>query len=62
MTEQLYVFCWANNPKRATLKGRVCKVLYRGKMNSALIEFIDNNQREIVSRNSLRKTIEPITV
>lgn len=25
-------------------------------MNSCCIEFIDNGQREIVSRNSLRKT------
>lgn len=31
------------------------KVLARGKMNSCLIEFIDNNQREVVSRNALKK-------
>lgn len=54
MAEQLYKYSWANNPKRETLKNRICRVLYRGKMNSALIEFIDNNQREIVSRNALR--------
>jgi len=51
---KLYIFNWANNEKRKTMKGRVCKVLHRGKMNSALIEFVDNGQREVVSRNSLR--------
>ena len=48
-----YKFNWANNSKRKTMKNRICKVIARGKMNSILIEFLDNNQREIVSRNSL---------
>ena len=48
-----YIFNWANNAKRVLMKGRICAVIARGKMNSILIEFIDNNQREIVSRNSL---------
>ena len=52
MTE--YIFCWGNNSKRATLKGKLCKVLFRGRMNSALVEFKDG-QRECVSRNALRK-------
>ena len=52
---QLYKYCWGNNSKRETLKNRICKVLYRGRMNSALIEFTDNQQREVVSRNALRK-------
>ena len=39
-------------------KGRECIVLSRGKMNSILIEFCDNNQREIVSRNSLKRNKE----
>jgi hypothetical protein len=51
----LYRFCWGNNPKRATLQGRVCRVVCRGTMNSAMIEFIDNGQREVVSRNALRR-------
>ena len=50
-----YTYTWGNNPKRISMKGRVCKVLACGKMNSALIEFRDG-QREIVSRRSLRKT------
>lgn len=53
--QTIYRYCWKNNSKRLTLYNRLCKVIYRGKMNSALKEFIDNNQREVVSRNSLRK-------
>ncbi len=51
-----YLFNWANNSKRATMKGRECIVLARGKMNSILIEFCDNKQKEIVSRNSVVKS------
>jgi hypothetical protein len=54
-SEQKYIYSWANNPKRLTMKGRVCIVLIRGIMNSALIKFIDNDQIECVSRNSLRR-------
>jgi len=50
-----YRYCWRNNPKRATLYGRICMVLCRGKMNSVLVEFQDDGQREIVSRNALRR-------
>ena len=51
----LYVYVWANNAKRKTMKSRTCRVLHRGVMNSALIEFTDNGQRECVSRNALRR-------
>ncbi len=51
-----YRFAWRNNEKRATLYGRRCRVLVRGKFNSALVEF-ENGQREIISRNALRKVI-----
>lgn len=51
-----YKYNWANNEKRKTLKGRICIVISRSRMNSCCVEFIDNRQREIVSRNSLRKT------
>lgn len=51
----VYVYRWGNNAKRATMKGRKCKVICRGAMNSCLIEFGDG-QRETVSRNALRKT------
>ncbi|MGB8645068.1 MAG: hypothetical protein WCF84_07510 [Anaerolineae bacterium] len=51
----LYIYRWRNNPKRATLYRRACRVLARGAMNSALVEFVDNGQREIISRNALAK-------
>ena len=53
--EQLYLYRWGNNSKRVTMKGRICRVLARGKKNSCSIEFIDNGQQEVVSRNSLKK-------
>jgi len=56
MNNQIYIFKWGNNSKRLTLKNRRCKVLHRGIMNSALVEFTDNKQIEVISRNSLRKT------
>ncbi len=48
------IFIWRNNEKRHLLYGKRCRVVARGKMNSALIEFEDGT-REIVSRNALRK-------
>ena len=52
-----YIYWWTNSAKRMTMKNRICKVIARGKMNSILIEFLDNGQREIVSANSIRKNI-----
>jgi len=49
-----YQYAWKNNEKRATLYGRCCRVVVCGKMNSCLVEF-DNGQREVISRNALRK-------
>lgn len=51
----LYRYAWGNNEKRATLHGRVCVVVCWGRMNSACVEFVDNGQREVVSRNALRR-------
>jgi len=51
-----YIYCWQNNEKRASLKGRRCRVLVRGSLNSALVEF-ENGQREIISRNALRREV-----
>jgi len=50
-----YIYSWGNNSKRETMKGRKCRILARGKMNSILIEFTDNGQREITSRYAVRK-------
>jgi hypothetical protein len=49
-----HTFTWGNNPKRATLKGRPCRILERGAMRSVMVEF-ENGQREIVSHRALRK-------
>jgi len=46
---------WGNNSKRKTLRGRDCVILARGAKNSIMIEFVDNKQREIVSRYSVRR-------
>lgn len=54
MTDKEYIYSWGNNEKRKTMKNRICRVIYRGKMNSALIEF-ENGQKEIISRNALRR-------
>jgi hypothetical protein len=48
----LYVYRWA---KYRPWKGRVCRVLARGALNSALVRFEDNGERAIVSRNALRR-------
>jgi hypothetical protein len=55
MTEYKYIYSWGNNEKRKFMKNRRCAMLARGTMNSCMIEF-ENGQREIVSRNSIRKT------
>ena len=55
MADAVYVFAWGNNPKRATLKGRRLRVLSTGAKQSCLVEFLDNGQRELVSRRALRK-------
>lgn len=61
----LYTYRWKNDdprcsppewePKRPALHGRRFRVLAWGKLNSALIEFCDDGQREVISRNALKK-------
>jgi hypothetical protein len=54
LTAPTYIYAWGNNPKRATLKGRRCRVVIRGSFGSCLVEFLDKGQREVVSRRALR--------
>ena len=54
-----YVYTWGNNEKRKTLKGRICRVLWRLPLNSAIVEF-QSGQREVISRNALRKCHKPV--
>lgn len=49
-----WLYTWGNNEKRATLKGRHCRIVSRGERRSVMVEFEDG-QREIVSFRALRK-------
>lgn len=49
-----YVYRWGNNPERAKLKGRRCRIVTCGKLNSTLLEFEDGS-KVISSRNAIRK-------
>jgi hypothetical protein len=50
-----YRYAWGPRGLRTLdRKGQPCRVLARGKMNSALIEFEDRF-RAVVSRNALRR-------
>ena len=57
-----FIFTWGNNEKRKTLKGRRCNVLAYGKKNSILVRFTDNDQCEVVSRNSIRKAPDQLSL
>lgn len=49
-----YYFAWKNNTKRLSLYRRIFRIVAYGAKNSALVEF-DNGQREIISRNAIRR-------
>lgn len=49
-----YYLAWKNNPRRAELYRRRCRVVARGAMNSVLVEF-ENGERVVTSRNAVRK-------
>ena len=51
-----YFYAWGNNPVRAALKGRKCKLLATGTRNTVLIEMCDTGERVTTSRRALRKT------
>jgi len=48
-----YVYYW-DHPEGASRKGRRCRVIVRGKMNSCQVEFEDGFNM-ITSRNAIRK-------
>ncbi len=50
----IYKYVWGNNEKRGLSKNRLCRIIKRMRLNSALVEF-ENGQREVVSINTLRK-------
>ena len=47
-------YAWGNNPRRAELKGRRCRILAVGKMNTVMVEF-ENGERAAISRRALRR-------
>jgi len=55
-----YIFVWSDKgckwmgQRRAGMQFQRCRVLARGKMNSAMVEF-ENGQMDIISRNALRR-------
>lgn len=55
----VYRFAWGNNAKRRALKGRRCVIETAGALGSVQIRFLDNAQREIVSRRALRVVHDP---
>lgn len=50
-----HTYDWGNNPVRAALKGRPCRILATGTLSSAQIEMTDTGERLITSRRALRK-------
>ena len=60
-SEYPYVYAWGprgNLPGAMSRKGERCRLLCRGAMNSAAVEFEDGF-RAVVSRNALRKFRRP---
>ena len=49
-----YVYSWGPRLMGFSRKGQLCRVLARGAMNSALVEFSDGFQA-VISRSALRK-------
>lgn len=49
-----YPYYWRVKTRLPERKGHKCRVLVRGKLNSALVEFEDGH-RIITSRNYIRK-------
>jgi hypothetical protein len=50
-----YTFAWGNNPRRAELRGRRCRILARGRMGTVLVEFLDSGERVTCSFRALRR-------
>lgn len=46
---------WQDNPVRAALKGRKCRLIATGTRNTVLIEMADTGERVTTGRRALRK-------
>ena len=54
MAEMTHRYHWGNNPVRAKLKGRLCRIVASGTMMTVMLEF-ENGERVTTSRRALRK-------
>ena len=52
-SQQLYVYRWGNNPRRAELKGRLCRLLASGALGTVLVEMVDTGERVTTSHRAL---------
>jgi hypothetical protein len=53
-----YVYAWGpggNLPGAMSRKGQRCRVICRGAMNSALVEFEKDGYQAVISRGALRR-------
>jgi hypothetical protein len=53
-----YIYTWGprgNMPGAMDRKGERCRVICRGAMNSAMVEFERDGYQAVVSRNALRR-------
>ena len=49
-----WIYCWGNNPVRARMKGKRCRIIARGKMNTVLIQT-EGGEYYTTSRYAFRK-------
>ncbi len=54
MSSTVYEYAWGNNPRRAALKGRRCRILARGGKGTVLVQF-DDGERVTTSYRALRR-------
>ena len=50
---KVYIYAWGNNSVRKKYKGKTCRILARGRMNSILLLF-ENGKKLVSSRYSVR--------
>lgn len=58
MGEQIYEWRWRKFPVDGDRYKKLCRVLARGRMNSCLVQFLEDGKKYIVSRNGLAKACE----
>jgi hypothetical protein len=51
----IYPYYWRVHTRLPERFGQRCRVLVRGKMNSALVEFESDQYKVVTSRNYIRK-------